>query len=132
MEEWKECTIQEITTYKKGFAFKLDDYKSSGIKIVKVSNLNQDIYDISKYVYLDPSEETKYQDVKLRYFDVVISTVGSWPNNSNSVVGKVTRIPRFLEGCFLNQNAVIFRVNDLARQDYLYYLLKNNTFLSRS
>ena len=130
MEEWKECTIQEITTYKKGFAFKLDDYKSSGIKIVKVSNLNQDIYDISKYVYLDPSEETKYQDVKLRYFDVIISTVGSWPNNPNSVVGKVTKIPRFLEGCFLNQNAVIFRVNDLARQDYLYYLLKDNKFMN--
>jgi len=130
MEEWKECTIQEITTYKKGFAFKLDDYKSAGIKIVKVSNLNQDIYDIAKYVYLDPSEETKYEDVKLRYSDVVISTVGSWPNNPNSVVGKVTKIPKFLEGCFLNQNAVIFRANDLARQDYLYYLLKDNKFMN--
>lgn len=130
MEEWKECTIQEITTYKKGFAFKLDDYKSAGIKIVKVSNLNQDIYDISKYVYLDPSEETKYEDVKLRYSDVVISTVGSWPNNPNSVVGKVTKIPKFLEGCFLNQNAVIFRANDLARQDYLYYLLKDDKFMN--
>lgn len=130
MEDWKECTIQEVTTYKKGFAFKLDDYKNSGIRIVKVSNLNQDLYDETKYVYLDPSEFNKYEDVSLKYFDIVISTVGSWPNNPNSVVGKVTKIPRYLEGSLLNQNAVIFRANKFVRQDFLYYLLKDEKFFN--
>ena len=128
MEEWKECNIGDITTYKKGFAFKLDDYKSSGRRIVKVSNLNQDIYDESKYVYLDLSEIEKHKDVILKKSDIVISTVGSWPNNPNSVVGKVTRIPQYLEGSLLNQNAVIFRGNNEVSQDFLYYLLKDDLF----
>ena len=128
MEEWKECNIGDITTYKKGFAFKLDDYKSSGRRIVKVSNLNQDIYDESKYVYLDLSEVEKHKDVILKKSDIVISTVGSWPNNPNSVVGKVTRIPQYLDGSLLNQNAVIFRGNNEVSQDFLYYLLKDDLF----
>ena len=68
--------------------------------------------------------------VELIKNDVVIATVGSWPKNPASIVGKTIRVPSEASGSLLNQNAVRLRVKslDFFDQVFLYYLLKDQNF----
>ncbi|WP_148705509.1 restriction endonuclease subunit S [Methanosarcina siciliae] len=60
--------------------------------------------------------------------DVIIQTVGSWPNNPNSVVGKTVRVPFNLSGALLNQNSVKVIPKDSLDDGFLFYLLRSNFF----
>ena len=122
-------TLREVVEFQKGFAFKSKDYKDNGVRIVKVSNLTSDSIDISQCVCIDEELAIKYSDkYNLIYDDIIITTVGSWPTNPASVVGKVVKVPKNASHTLLNQNAVRLRSNDNLHQRYLYYMLKNNNF----
>lgn len=128
--EWSSLTLEDIVVHQKGFPFKSKDYLSDGSPVVRVSNFTADSISTNdlKYVSSDIAKETK--SVELKPYDVVIATVGSWPKNPDSIVGKVIRVPEGLAGSLLNQNAVRLRVksDNYYDQIYLYYLLKNKTF----
>ena len=115
----------------KGYAFKSKDFRSKGIPIVKVSNLNQGLIKNNNWVYLDVNMYDNFNKYQLKEDDVVISTVGSWKNNPNSVVGKCCIIHKENEGNLLNQNAVIVRSNtECLSQKYLGYILNSLKFQS--
>jgi type I restriction enzyme S subunit len=78
--------------------------------------------------YIAPSEASSYDNVRLQHGDIIIATVGSWPTNPASVVGKVVCVPITLHQSLLNQNAVILRTREGANQRYLFYCLKNPAF----
>jgi len=121
--------LRDVAEFQKGFAFKSKDYSSEGIKIVKVSNLTNDSIDISQCVCIHKDIADKYKDkYNLRIDDIIITTVGSWPTNPASVVGKVVKVPKAANNTLLNQNAVRLRSNALIDQNYLYYLLKDKLF----
>lgn len=127
---WQVITLDEIVTHQKGFAFKSNDYIDFGVPVVRVSNFTMDSIDCSDLKYVDQSIATKNASVQLVENDVVIATVGSWPTNPASVVGKTVCVPKIVNGSLLNQNAVRLRVqnNDESDQLFLYYLLKNKDF----
>ncbi|HIF9176009.1 TPA: restriction endonuclease subunit S [Photobacterium damselae] len=128
--DWQVMTLDEIVTHQKGFAFKSKDYIDSGIPVVRVSNFTMDSIDCSDLKYVDQFIAEKNASVQLVENDVVIATVGSWPTNPASVVGKTVCVPKNVNGSLLNQNAVRLRVknNDDSDQSFLYYLLKNKDF----
>ncbi len=125
----KKCLGDLITT-QKGFAFKSKDYICSGIGIVRVSDFTDDSVDDSNLVYIDKNLALNYKQYELNTNDVIIQTVGSWPTNPQSVVGKVIKIPSKINGFLLNQNAVKLIPNKEINIKYLYYLLKNKDFSS--
>jgi AraC-like DNA-binding protein len=59
--------------------------------------------------------------------DVVVQTVGSWPTNPASVVGKCVRIPADAAGALLNQNAVKLTPEVRFDRAFLFYLLRTIT-----
>lgn len=120
--------LEEIAEFQKGFAFKSKDFKDSGVKIVKVSNLTSESIDSSSCVHIDNELAEKYTQYELIKDDIIITTVGSWPTNPASVVGKVVKVPKSMNYSLLNQNAVRIRGNSSVNQRYLYYLLKSNKF----
>ena len=124
----EELSIEHLAIFQKGFAFKSSDYRDRGIRIIKVSNLNQQKFDNQSCVFIQESLAKEYSRYELSTDDIVISTVGSWVNNPESVVGKVARIPSNIAGSLLNQNAVRLRANDKILQKYLYYALSSNYF----
>jgi len=112
----------------KGYAFKSSWFSNNGYPIVKVSNFTEDSIDISNLLFI-PNEIAKdYQKYKILHGDVIIQTVGSWPRNPNSVVGKVIKVPSNLSGALLNQNAVLLKPNCKLEKKYLFYLLKEQSF----
>ena len=115
----------------KGYAFKSKDFRSNGIPIVRVSNLNQGLIKNNNWIYLDVNMKDKFNKYELKEDDAVISTVGSWKNNPNSVVGKCCIIHKGNEGNLLNQNAVIVRSKTVClSQKYLGYILNSFKFQS--
>jgi type I restriction enzyme S subunit len=65
---------------------------------------------------------------KLQTGDTIIQTVGSWPRNPNSVVGKVIKVPSKASGALLNQNAVKISPAKTLDRSFIFYLLKSNIF----
>lgn len=120
--------LDEIARFQKGFAFKSKDFVKCGTKIVKVSNLTNESIDSNSCVHIDNKLAKNYVQYELMEDDIIITTVGSWPTNPASVVGKVVKVPSNMKFSLLNQNSVRIRANDLVNQKYLYYLLKSNSF----
>ncbi|MGL6120822.1 MAG: hypothetical protein ACRC0V_09980, partial [Fusobacteriaceae bacterium] len=108
-EGWKRVKLVEVSEFQKGFAFKSKDFVDIGRKIVKVSNLTDQSIAIDSCVCLPEKSAEKYEKYSLNLDDIIITTVGSWPTNPASVVGKVIQVPKKAETALLNQNAVRVR-----------------------
>ena len=107
--EWKEVRLGDVIDYKKGFAFKSSMYKSTGTYIVRVSDTTANSVDVSLCNCISPELAHQYTDYSLKTKDIIIATVGSWPTNPASIVGKVVRVPKSANNALLNQNAVRIR-----------------------
>ena len=101
--------LGNLIIHQKGFAFKSRDYIDSGIPVVRVSNFTADSISIEDIKYIDHSIAEINHKVRLNTGDIVIATVGSWPSNPTSIVGKTIQVPPELDGSLMNQNSVILR-----------------------
>ncbi len=128
---WEVKKIGDFIKHKKGFAFKSNWYQQLGEIVVRVSDTTHNSIDIKSCERISSKLASNYQNYSLKTNDVVIATVGSWPPNYASVVGKVIRVPITANGALLNQNAVILNmsINDKTEQGLLYCTLKNERFL---
>jgi len=126
--EWKEVKLGDICNFQKGYAFKSKDYQVHGRKIIKVSNLNNYSVDLSECVCIEECKADNHQQYQLCKDDIIITTVGSWPSNPNSVVGKVIKVQQEVEKSLLNQNAVRVRGEQNIDQKFLFFSLKNKIF----
>ncbi|MFJ5362982.1 restriction endonuclease subunit S [Pectobacterium sp. CHL-2024] len=128
--ELSRANLSRLITHKKGFAFKSEDYLSSGVPVVRVSNFTWDSISNNDLRYVSHKVAISNKVVQLNEDDVIVATVGSWPQNPASIVGKVVRVPRELSDALLNQNTVRLRVIDEkpVNQKYLYIALKTKEF----
>lgn len=117
----------QITTHK-GFAFKSGWYTPAGTPIVKVSDFTENSIDTASLTFIPTELAAAFSRYRLEEGDVVIQTVGSWPSNPQSVVGKVVRVPRRASGALLNQNAVIVQPKPPLDKRFLFYLLRSPLF----
>ena len=123
ISNWETLTIGDFLSHRKGFAFKSTQYKTEGRKIARVSNFTQRSIDTDGCNCIDEGEANQFSEYILKAGDVVIATVGSWPTNPASVVGRAVRVPEEANGLLLNQNAVRLRSNEHVSQQFLFYLL---------
>ncbi|MEJ9171890.1 restriction endonuclease subunit S [Bacillus cereus] len=127
--KYEHVILGDMVTFQKGFVFKSKDFTNYGIPVVKVSNFIEDTVDMSSCEMLPNSFYETNKRYSLEEDEILIATVGSWPTNPNSVVGRVVRVPKLKEVALLNQNIVKITSNsDLLNNDFLYYLLKSKTF----
>src|SRR5215472_7808938 len=120
--------LGEVVQTQKGYAFKSAWYTDTGRPIVKVSDFTDDSIDCSNLVSIPEEIASGYLKYELGVGDVVVQTVGSWPSNPASVVGKCIRIPDTAAGALLNQNAVKLSPSKCIDPRFLYYLLRNQDF----
>ena len=128
MAAWKQTRLGDLVATQKGYAFKSGWYCDAGRPIVKVSNFTNNSVDPGELVCIPESISAEYLRYELQTGDVVVQTVGSWPNNPASVVGKCVRIPSDVAGALLNQNAVKLSPKGCLHQTFLFYLLRNEDF----
>jgi type I restriction enzyme S subunit len=129
-EDWGISEVGEIIKHRKGYAFKFKWFQKSGRRIIKVSDFTLDSINISNSLFIEEKKAKEFKDFEIYEGDIIIATVGSWPNNPASIVGKVIRVPKGADGSLMNQNAVILRTkNDKkVNQEFLYYRLRNKDY----
>ena len=132
MREWKKVKLGELCDFINGGAWSDKEYAPEGIPVLKVTNCKNSGFSLSELSYLPHSLEQKYIQNKLQRNDVIIATVGSHPNLVNSSAGRSVIVNSFVEGFYLNQNAVCIRTKDQEILDQLfwgyyskYYLFQN-------
>lgn len=105
-EDWEQRKLGDVTNYTKGFAFKSTDYKETGVRIIRVSDLSKDdIKDNVDNIFIDFDECHYYEKYKINHEDIIITTVGSKAEMKESAVGR----PIIIKGTnnyLLNQNLV--------------------------
>jgi len=108
--EWELKELGQLATYTKGFAFKSQDYRSEGIRIIRVSDLGAEfIKPDSEKVFIASELAGDYERYKLNKGEIIITTVGSKPELVDSAVGRGVFVHHSNEG-FLNQNLLKLEV----------------------
>jgi len=129
VDDWSiEVKLGCLIEHQKGFAFKSSEYEPSGHPVIRVSNFTDRSIDTSDCKFISPSKVKDFEAFTLNQGDVIIATVGSWPSNPASVVGKTICVPRDLDGALLNQNAVRLSSNRRINQKFLFHLLRTQDF----
>lgn len=123
-----EVILTDHVSTQKGFAFKSAWFTDSGRPIVKVSNFSNDSVKWTELIFVPEDIALQYARYELKTGDVLIQTVGSWPNNPMSVVGKTVRVPKQVNGALLNQNAVKLVPSSTLDGSFLFYLLRDKKF----
>ena len=125
---WKASELEGLINYKKGNAFKSKDYVLEGTLIVRVSDLTANSVDYSNCLYVNDETAALNKDFTLFPNDIIITSVGSWPSNPDSVVGKVVKVPKSDNTSLLNQNMVRLRAKEKALQLILFTALAGKEF----
>ncbi|MEZ8465421.1 restriction endonuclease subunit S [Vibrio splendidus] len=123
--------LSEVTTLRNGAGIKQENFtdESNGIPLVKVSNFTQNSINMSDLTMVNFDHAQKWKSHLIQRGNVLIATVGSWPPNWSSVVGKVVRAPQNAEGSIQNQNTCCLIPTEELHEGYLYYKLKDPKFL---
>ena len=89
---WAMCKLSDLCKIENGFAFSSDDYKSQGIPLVRISNINHNTINITDCAYIEGITDDKF---KISKGDLLIAMSGA-------TTGKMGVYP-FDETAYLNQ-----------------------------
>ena len=89
---WVMCKLSDLCRIENGFAFSSDNYKSQGIPLVRISNINHNTIDITECVYIEGVTDDRF---KISKGDLLIALSGA-------TTGKMGVYP-FDETAYLNQ-----------------------------
>ncbi|MFV8807639.1 restriction endonuclease subunit S [Aerococcus urinaeequi] len=118
--EWKQYNLGEITNYVKGFAFKSQNYKDSGVRIIRASDLASDtIKDNGNKIFIDKILADSFRNYRLNKEDIIITTVGSKSEMKDSAVGRAILIKTCNIG-LLNQNLVKIDMKEKHNSSFVY------------
>ncbi len=119
---WSLSSLGKMTTYFKGYAFKSESYKDSGIRVIRVSDLGREsIKTDNDSIYIEANNASAYENWIIRKDDIIITTVGSKPHLVDSAVGRPIYVKNNNEG-LLNQNLLVLRPIDETVDSYFIYV----------
>jgi len=129
--EWKTVALGDVADTRNGAGIKQDFFDDTGVPLARVSNFTSDSINMTDCVHVDAGHARHWESHRLKHGDVVVATVGSWPPNWSSVVGKAVRVPCTAVGAIQNQNTccVIARPT-ISDQRFLFYVLRIDAFVS--
>ena len=104
-----------------GFAFKSGKYVDSGIRIIRIANVQKGYVEDEKPAFYPNSEESSIRDYMLKENDLLLSLTGN--------VGRVALLDKKWLPAALNQRVACLRIkDDRIIKDYLYFALLSDKF----
>ncbi|MBR2803520.1 restriction endonuclease subunit S [Candidatus Saccharibacteria bacterium] len=104
-----------------GFAFKSSKYVDSGIRIIRIANVQKGYVEDEKPAFYPDSEEPLIRDYMLKENDLLLSLTGN--------VGRVALLDKKWLPAALNQRVACLRIkDDRIIKDYLYFALLSDKF----
>lgn len=129
-KNWTFKKLKHFVSTVKGFAFKSAEFEDSGVPVVKATDIKNYGISLDQRSFISQDNAGNYEKVRLSVGDIIMSTVGSWPDVPNSAVGQIGLIPSELDGALLNQNTVKLtnNKNDIVNRSFFWYLLTSINF----
>ena len=122
MEYVKLGDICEIIN---GYAFKSKNYVTSGIRIIRITNVQKGFVEDTSPVYYPLSTKNDFKKYILYPEDLLISLTGN--------VGRVAILDKKYLPAFLNQRVACIRLkSNKILKEYLFYMLNTNIFEIKS
>ncbi|NOT26930.1 MAG: restriction endonuclease subunit S [Acidobacteria bacterium] len=127
--EWKAAQLREVAITRNGAGIKQSFFRATGVPLARVSDFSDRSIDMSACIRVDADHAKHWKSHLLREGDAIVATVGSWPPNWSSVVGKTVRVSRSAAGAIQNQNTCcVLARPSLSDQRFLFYLLRTEEF----
>ncbi len=116
--------LKDIASYKKGYAFKSDDYIAdhSGVYMLRVTDINGEQIDYDSMIRLPHRYYEEFKQFSLEHEDIVMVVTGN--TTGKSVIIYNERGEKIL----LNQNAIRLRIKDKYDSYYVDMLIKSKYF----
>lgn len=116
----KKIRIGDVCDILNGYAFKSDRYVKSGIRVIRIANVQKGFIEDNTPVFysIDSSELEKYM---LEENDLLISLTGN--------VGRVALLQKEMLPAALNQRVACLRLKtDMVNKFFLFHILNNDYF----
>ena len=120
-KHWKVKKLGEVCKLKNGYAFKSDNYKSEGIPVIRISDINGGIVSSNKAVRVIANEE--YENCLVENNDILVAMSGATTGKfgiykSSEKAYQNQRVGKFkiLDEAILNNKFLYHQINALKRQ----------------
>lgn len=123
-ENWVWTRIENVAELLNGYAFKSNLYTSTGIRIIRISNVQDGYIEDDKPVYYPEDLRNAVENYMLKESDLLVSLTGN--------VGRVALLSQAMLPAALNQRVACLRQRDsrIILNEYLYYCLLRKDFIT--
>ncbi|MCL1957162.1 MAG: restriction endonuclease subunit S, partial [Fibromonadales bacterium] len=119
--KYKLVPLGEFIKIKNGFAFKSSEYVNSGLKIIRIKNVQKGFIQDDNPVFVDKNRRKEFEQYVLKEGDILISMTG---NPGRVGVLKKNHIP-----ALLNQRVgKIEIINTLILKEFIFHILNTDYF----
>ena len=119
--KWEYLPLEDIATVLNGYAFRSDNYSPNGIRIVRITNVQDGFIEDSDPKFYPISTEKEIRRYLLHENDLLISLTGN--------VGRVGLLKNSFLPAALNQRVGCIRLKEHKNNlKFLYYQLRQNSF----
>lgn len=126
--DWEVKRLGECISYVKGYAFKNNQYKTEGVRLIRISDTNYSGIKECEKIFIAIDDAQSFSNYKLFEKDILVQTVGSRPPLYDSMVGKAIRVDKANSNTLLNQNLVKIIPTNI-NENLLYINLKTKRYL---
>ena len=123
MNEWKTVRLGDVCEILNGYAFKSDKYVDSGIRVIRITNVQKGFIEDNSPAFYPITEKETLKDYELHENDLLISLTGN--------VGRVALLSKEMLPAALNQRVGCIRIRDKNLLiSYLFTFLNSDKFES--
>ena len=121
MNEWKMVRLGDVCEILNGYAFKSDKYVDSGIRVIRITNVQKGFIEDNSPAFYPITEQENLKDYELHENDLLISLTGN--------VGRVALLSKEMLPAALNQRVGCIRIKDKNLLiSYLFTFLNSDKF----
>lgn len=116
--------LSDISELISGYAFKSDNYVSNGIRVVRITNVQDGYFSDEHPCFCPVSIINELGKAVLQENDLLMSLTGN--------IGRVSFLPKSMLPAGLNQRVECIRTGDINLKKYLYYYFRTSSFVSEA
>lgn len=114
---WELCRLENIAQFNGGYAFKSSEFKDEGIRVIRISDFDENGFKNDKLVYYEEKEEL--DKFILENNDILMAMTGG-------TVGKTVFVTELSEKMYVNQRVADIKISEKLNIEFIYKILQSN------
>ena len=116
-DSWELCRLENIAQFNGGYAFKSSEFKDEGIRVIRISDFDENGFKNDKLVYYEEKEEL--DKFILENNDILMAMTGG-------TVGKTVFVTELSEKMYVNQRVADIKISEKLNIEFIYKILQSN------